>query len=71
MHKPTVDLSMNKQCNSKFDGITILSNYVLKLLQSDALTSILIHFMKLLSCSCPYNSHFIPIVINFMQNVQL
>ena len=46
MHKPTVDLSMNQQCNSKFDGIIILSNYVLKLLQIDALTSILIHFYE-------------------------
>ena len=35
-----------QQCNSKFDGMTILSNYVLTLLQIDALTSILIHFYE-------------------------
>ena len=43
MHKPTVDLSTNN-ANSKFDG----SYDTFKLLQIDALTSILKHFLKLL-----------------------
>ena len=45
MNAQTYSRSFNKQCNSKFDGMTILSNYK-KLLQIDALTSILIHLYE-------------------------
>ena len=37
------------------------------MLQIDALTSILIHFMKLAFCSCSCNSYYILIMIIFMQ----
>ena len=70
LNAQTYSRSFNKQCNSKFDGMTILSNYK-KLLQIDLLTSILIHFYEVLYCSCPHDLHFIPIMIIFMQNVQL